>query len=290
MRTEQEMMELILGTAREDERIRAVIMNGSRVANELFRDCFQDYDIIYLVTDFEYFSEHHEWIDRFGERIILEMPAYKDLEPEEYNGIFNYQMLFRDGNRLDLTFAGTEKAAERVENDPVGRVLLDKDNILKGVTWQGAGRYLAKAPTKREFENSCNSFWWILQNIAKGLKRRELPYAMRMLEIAREDVDKMISWYIGYRHEYQVSPGKMGKYFERYLEHQLWTQYTATFPECNEKAIWEALFQACDLYRYLAEALAEHHAYEYPQEEDRAMVGYLEKVRDMEYRREELEE
>lgn len=288
MRTEQEMMELILNTARKDERIRAVIMNGSRVANDLFRDCFQDYDIIYLVTDIEYFTEHHEWVDRFGERIILEMPAYKDLEPSEYNGRFNYQMLFRDGNRLDLTLARTEKAAEMVENDPVGCVLLDKDNLLEKVIWQGAQRYFATAPTKREFENSCNSFWWILQNIAKGLKRSELPYAMHMLEIARESVDRMISWYIGYRHDYKVSPGKMGKYFERYLEHPLWMQYAATFPECNEKAVWQALFQACDLYRCLAVALAEHHSYEYPHEEDQAMVEFLTKIRDMEYRREEL--
>ena len=31
MRTEKEMMDLIINTAKEDERIRAVIMNGSRV-------------------------------------------------------------------------------------------------------------------------------------------------------------------------------------------------------------------------------------------------------------------
>ncbi len=33
MRSEQEMLDLILTTAREDERIRAVIMNGSRTVS-----------------------------------------------------------------------------------------------------------------------------------------------------------------------------------------------------------------------------------------------------------------
>lgn len=51
MRSEKEMMGLILNTAREDERIRAVIMNGSRVNPNVKRDCFQDYDIVYVVKD-----------------------------------------------------------------------------------------------------------------------------------------------------------------------------------------------------------------------------------------------
>lgn len=33
MRTEKEMIDLIMNTAKEDERIRAVIMNGSRKLN-----------------------------------------------------------------------------------------------------------------------------------------------------------------------------------------------------------------------------------------------------------------
>jgi len=51
MRSEKEMMGLILNAAREDERIRAVIMNGSRVNPNVKRDCFQDYDIVYVVKD-----------------------------------------------------------------------------------------------------------------------------------------------------------------------------------------------------------------------------------------------
>ena len=51
MRTEQQMLDLILETARCDERIRAVIMNGSRTNPNAPRDPFQDFDIVYIVTD-----------------------------------------------------------------------------------------------------------------------------------------------------------------------------------------------------------------------------------------------
>ena len=45
MRSEQEMRDLIINTAREDERVRAVIMNGSRTNPNAPVDIFQDFDI-----------------------------------------------------------------------------------------------------------------------------------------------------------------------------------------------------------------------------------------------------
>ena len=51
MRSEQEMFDLILNTAREDKRIRAVYMNGSRTNPNAPKDIFQDYDIVYVVRD-----------------------------------------------------------------------------------------------------------------------------------------------------------------------------------------------------------------------------------------------
>ena len=46
MRSEQEMLDLILDTARRDDRIRAVIMNGSRANPNAPRDMFQDFDVV----------------------------------------------------------------------------------------------------------------------------------------------------------------------------------------------------------------------------------------------------
>ncbi len=74
MRTEQQMMELILGYAQKDDRVRAVAMNGSRVNPGLPADRFQDYDIVYLVREKDSFLQDPGWIDVFGPRIILQTP------------------------------------------------------------------------------------------------------------------------------------------------------------------------------------------------------------------------
>ena len=71
MRTEQEMYDLIIHTAREDERIRAVYMNGSRTNPNVPKDIFQDYDVVYVVTENRPFYEDKCWIDRFGDRLYM---------------------------------------------------------------------------------------------------------------------------------------------------------------------------------------------------------------------------
>ena len=279
MRTEREMMELIINTAKYDERIRAIILNGSRANDFILKDKYQDYDIIYFVTDFEYFVNDKNWIDIFGDRIMLEMPAYKDFEPNEYNGRFNFQMLFTDGNRIDLSIVSINRAKEAVENDKVGRVLLDKDNRLVDAVFDNGRLYFVKKPTKKEFENKCNSFWWVIQNVAKGVKRKELPYAMQMLNITRGELDDMVSWYIGMHNDYQISSGKMGKYFEKYLDCDLWEKYVSTFPIGDYEAIWLSLNSACELFRQLATEIADEYSYDYPCLDDKLMTNHLNQLR-----------
>jgi aminoglycoside 6-adenylyltransferase len=62
MRSESEILELILNTARRDERVRAVIMNGSRINPNAPKDFFQDYDVVYLVTEKDSFLADPSWI------------------------------------------------------------------------------------------------------------------------------------------------------------------------------------------------------------------------------------
>lgn len=103
MRCEREMFDLIVTTAQQDERIRAVIMNGSRANPNAPRDIFQDFDIVYLVTEVAPFKNNLDWIRRFGELLILQMPEEMGDPPGKGDGSAVYLMQFMDGNRLDLS-------------------------------------------------------------------------------------------------------------------------------------------------------------------------------------------
>ena len=62
MRTEKEMYDLIISIAQSDERIRAVYLNGSRTNPNVPKDIFQDYDVVYVVTETKPFIVDKDWI------------------------------------------------------------------------------------------------------------------------------------------------------------------------------------------------------------------------------------
>lgn len=106
MRTEAQMLELILGTAKSDERIRGVILNGSRANPNAPRDIFQDFDIVYIVTETKSFIADKHWIDPFGEPLVIQQPDYNDIingENINTDERYAYLMQFADGNRIDLS-------------------------------------------------------------------------------------------------------------------------------------------------------------------------------------------
>ena len=69
MRTESEMLDLILQTAKT-LKVDAVASSGSRTNDQAPKDEFQDYDVVYVVENLEELISDLSWIDQFGKRMI----------------------------------------------------------------------------------------------------------------------------------------------------------------------------------------------------------------------------
>lgn len=278
MRTEKEMLELITKTAKNDPRIRAVIMNGSRANPAAPRDRFQDYDIIYIVNDIDTFTAEHNWIDIFGKRLILQMP--ETMSCPFADGRFIYLMLFEDGNRIDLQLIPIEKHEQLIKKDSESILLLDKDGIIPPFPPASDSDYYVKPPDEHSYYSCCNNFWWCMQNVAKGILRDELPYAMRMLNAEiREDLNSMIEWYIGVKTRFTVSAGKAGKYFKKYLSPDMYKRYSATYTSADYDSMWQSVLAACGLFSEAAQIVASHFGYCYPIEDEKNMLSYMRRVR-----------
>jgi len=279
MRSEQEMLELIVGTARDDEQIRAVIMNGSRANPNAPRDSFQDFDIVYIVTEVSSFKRDSNWIKRFGEMMILQMPDDMRNPPPSDDDRFAYLMQFTDGNRIDLTIHPIAKLDELGE-DSLSLLLLDKDGIIEHFAPASESDYLPKPPTAKAFADCCNEFWWCCPYVAKGLWREEILYAKYMLDQAvRDELMKMLRWHIGVKTQFSLNPGKFGKYFQQYLEPELWDMLQKTYADASYDRTWEALFVMCDLFRIVAIRVADHFGFDYPQNDDKNVSAHLQHVR-----------
>lgn len=281
MRTEKEMFDLILGAAKEDERIRAVLMTGSRANPECPKDIYQDYDIIYSVEDVSPFYNNMAWIEeKFGKPAVVQLPELNEhpLLPPCGDGNFTYLMLFEDGNRIDLNI---ERKPYFDDGEPAV-ILLDKDGALPDIKVNPHYFHITR-PTEGIYHDTCNEFWWCLNNVAKGIVRDELPYVMEMYNhYVRDMLNQMVEWYIGVHNDFQVSAGKMGKYFKKYLPENLYDMYAKTYSDSDYCHIWHSVFTACELFRLLASEVAEFFGYVYNEQEDRNIMRYMEQVRSQE--------
>ena len=197
MRTEKEMMDLILGCAERDPRVRAVTMNGSRINPHAKKDMFQDYDVVYFVTEVEPYIDNETFIGQFGDMLIMQTPEAMIDPPPEDNGRYVYLMLFTDGNRIDLGLTPVDMINDSLD-DSLTVVLLDKDHRIEALPPPSDVDYLPEEPTAKLFDDCCNEFWWVSPYVAKGLWREELTYVKSAMEsFIRPQLLKMLTWYFG---------------------------------------------------------------------------------------------
>ena len=167
MRTEPEMLDLILQTAKS-LKVEAVALSGSRTNDQVQKDEFQDYDVVYVVDDLDNLTSDLAWLDSFGTRMI-----------EQHNVLGNrrlYLILFQDGNRIDLTLCPKEHIQEWVDSEATYTVLEDKKGLFESYS-PNPQRYWISPAAEKDFEKSCNEFWWVSAYVVKGICRKQIIYA-----------------------------------------------------------------------------------------------------------------
>jgi aminoglycoside 6-adenylyltransferase len=283
MRSEKEMFDLILRVAQTEERIRAVFMNGSRANPLAVKDIYQDYDIVFVVTETESFLSDKSWVNVFGEIAVMQEPDSNDFGwgvSCDFSKSYGWLILFKDGNRIDLRIMTKEKSIEHYLSDSLTVPLFDKDNIFPQIPQSSDTGYWIKVPTRQMYDGCCNEFWWCLNNVAKGIKRDHIPYAMRMYtEVIHIQLDKMVEWYVAMNHGFSVSTGMWGKYYKKYLPQDLYEKYLKTYSDGSPENLWNAVFTACDLFRFLAQEVSGYLGCTYCITDDENMVKYITNVK-----------
>ncbi|HAQ40247.1 aminoglycoside 6-adenylyltransferase [Anaeropeptidivorans aminofermentans] len=288
MRSEEEMFHIILKTAEENNLIRAVYMNGSRANPNIEKDLFQDYDIVYVVTAIESFIKDSSWLSVFGEIAMVQEPDINSLNPENILWDFSYYgflILFKDSTRIDLHIETIDHMRESYGSDSLTVPLMDKDGILPHIPKSSEKDYLVKRPEEASYNGCCNNFFWCLNNVAKGIVRDQLPYAMRMYyEVVLGELHKMMDWYISVDTGSSVNVGMWGKQYKKYLPPYLYELYKKTYSGGNYDNLWEAIFTACDLFRISALHVGEALGYCYNKSWDENIMDYLKSMRNIYYK------
>lgn len=274
-----------MNVAGADDRIRTVLLSGSRANPDIKPDIFQDFDIVYIVRDIESFLSDHSWTDVFGKRIIMQMPEGMTVENDDTESIsFSYLMLFDDGNRIDLTLFPAELYKGNMKPDSLSKVLLNKDkkNVLTDLPESNDSDYHIKKPSEKMFSDCCNEFRWVSTYAAKALWRNEIIYAKYILDNpVRKMFMLMIEWFIGTESNFSVSFGKCGRNVKKFVSPELYKRILETYADSDIENVWRSLFNMSAIFSELAVRTSSSLYFKYDLIEDEKVNRYLKHVHTM---------
>ena len=197
-----------------------------------------------------------------------------------YEESYSWLPLFKDGNRIDIgveTIAAMEKEGNR---NKLFLPLLDKTGCLPKLPPPTDEDFHVIPPTAKQFRGCCNTFFWSLCDVVKGIARDELPFAMTTYhELVHSMLQKMLGWYIGIHTDYSVSCGKLNKYFKKYLPEQVYLQYLKTYPDSSYEHFRNAIDASCALFHQTAQFVAKNSGYPYPQEDADGFRRYAKRTK-----------
>ena len=207
--------------------------------------------------------------------MILQTPDLMGDMTQRRNGGFTYLMQFVDGNRIDLTLIPFDHVADMTE-DSLSVLLMDKDDFFDPFPPPNEASYLPKPPTRKDFQDCCNEFWWLVPYVVKGLGRGDILYAKHFIDGGlRNQLMIMLTWVFGIRTDFKCNPGKVGKYFNEVLAPERWSRLLATYTGADPSDIWEGLLIMCILFRECALELAGVYGFDYPNQEDASVTRYM---------------
>lgn len=266
MRTEPEMLDLILQTAKTLQ-VKAVAMSGSRTDTGAPRDEFQDYDVVYVVDDLDNLTSDLSWLDQFGKRIIDQEVGLGQRRL--------YLMLFEDGNRIDLTLCPKEHIQEWVDSEAGFTVLEDPEHLFEPYS-QKLERFWMSPASETDFKNSCNEFWWVSAYVVKGICRKQVFYATNHLYgICQQELLKVLAWLVA-SDRGAVDIGKNYKYLFQYLPAEKENEFSSLLDFSSLDKITQSLFATMQLFHREAQRLAQKLGFDYDKEVAEKMIEYAE--------------
>ena len=266
MRTEAEMLDVILKTA-ETLQVEAVAMSGSRTNQKTSKDEFRDYDVVYVVDDFDNLMSDLSWLDYFGKRIIEQEVVL------DHRRL--YLMLFEDGNRIDLTLCPKEHIKEWVDSEAGFTVLEDPEHLFEPYS-QNLERYWTSPATETNFVKSCNEFWWVSAYVVKGICRKQVIYATdHLYGICQQEFLKILAWQVA-SNRGVVDIGKNYKYLFNYLPTEKEKEFSNLLDFSSIEKLSQSLLATMQLFHQEAQRLAQKLDFDYDKEVAEKMIEYAE--------------
>lgn len=104
-------------------------------------------------------------------------------------------------------------------------------------------------PSKQEFHEVVNEFWFEIYHIGVYLKRGDLWSVKFRSWAAHGFLLKMIEWHAEAKNDWHYSYPPIGKRIRSWINEELWSELHGVFAHFDAEDSWKALFNTMKLFR-----------------------------------------
>jgi aminoglycoside 6-adenylyltransferase len=280
----EQLLERFVAWAQTQPDIHAAVVLGSRARTDHPADDWSDLDLLVVISDPDRLLSQIDWLAHLG------TPWVTFLEGTAVGGLAERRVLFEGGLEVDFSPVPLalvrQFAASGLPPEVAGifrrgvRVALDKDGLAGRLVVMPGEPPAPQPPTRDEFLNLVNDFWYHAVWSAKKLRRGELWTAksccdsyMKRLLLA------LLEWHARAANGWGGDTWHNGRFLEEWADPRAVAGLRTAFAHYDEADVGRALLATMELFRWLATETAERLGHPYPASADEhatALVrGYL---------------
>lgn len=220
MQNQEKILKKIKNFTLSYEPIRLATLEGSRVNKKVKKDKYQDYDISFFLKlkslrKFLNLNKNEvikkaklpKFIKEFGEVLFYQAPEgfdfYESGLPKNW---VSFLVIFKNGVRIDFKFIPLKALKNYYKFEPLSKVLVDKDKRFQKM--QNDNAFCLKKPTKKDFDEVSNEFYWLYGCLEKALLRKQFILANSLLNSMRGVFFDMLGFKVGFKFGFETYLGK----------------------------------------------------------------------------------
>ena len=271
----------LISWSEKNEKIRGLILSGSRVAKDNKVDFLSDFDITVVVNDID-FIKNDDWLNELQEYWVCIHDGFDLLGYE----IPTRLVIFHDNLKVDFSFLKEpfldKMSSSRLFPDGFNsgyKILLDKDSTLNNLPAPTFKAFVLNKPSEADFNRNVNEFWFEVYHVAKYLTRNDLWVAKFRDWSAKQFLLQMLQWHQGSKNNWDFSPKPDGKEMMNWLDTKILERINECFGGFEKESSWTVIENTTRLYRDVARQVSQTLNYHYNQRLDTNISEFIDKMK-----------
>lgn len=261
----------MISWATTDEAILVLFMTGTRVNPAAVKRETDPYDFLLVTQNNGKSLLQEDWSAQFSEPLLQVGCIQEGRAPR-------YRILLGNNTRINITVLHPQDVPEVLEKDSLAKAIYDPNEQYASREKPNDLTLRVKKPTVEEYDLWCQQFFANITDVALALVEEQEMVAQAALSHARSALLSMNRAAVASDSSFHINVGTEGENLKAYMSEVEYDHLARSYAPTEKKRLWDALFQACMLFRKAGLKLNELDEFTYPKRLDVEMLRYLRRL------------